>query len=124
MAGTHQDLRGWRESIHFTVEVYRETRGLPDSEKFGLTSQLRRASVSIPSNLSEGAARDSTVEYVRCITIAIASASEVDTQLEISRRLGFLSNDSALRLLTRVNQITRMLLSLRTSIRNRIDEAK
>lgn len=79
MAGSHKDLRVWQQSMEFCVSVYQATGGFPDSEKFGLRSQLRRAAVSIPSNIAEGAARDSSADYAHFLTIAIASASEVDT---------------------------------------------
>lgn len=110
--------------MEFSVNMYHATGGFPDSEKFGLRSQLRRAAVSIPSNIAEGAARESSADYAHFLTIAIASASEVDTQLEISRRLEFLSDPIAEQLVDQVNQISRMLVSLRTSIRKRIPSKK
>ena len=119
-----KDLRVWQQSVEFSVELYQATECFPDSEKFGLRSQLRRATVSIPSNIAEGAARSSSADSAHFLTIAIASASEVDTQLEISRRLGFLTAPAADQLLDRVNEISRMLLCLRTSIRNRTKSRK
>lgn len=110
--------------MEFCVSVYQAKGGFPDSEKFGLRSQLRRAAVSIPSNIAEGAARDSSADYAHFLTIAIASASEVDTQLEIGRRLDYLSDPIADQLVDQVNQISRMLVSLRTSIRKRIPSKK
>lgn len=72
-------------------EVYRITESFPDSERFGLTGQLRRAAVSVPSNIAEGAARGGRVELVRFLAIARGSLAEVDTQIWIARDLGFLA---------------------------------
>jgi len=75
--------------------IYRFSQAFPSTERFALTSQIRRAAVSVPSNLAEGAARRTTQDYVRFLSIARGSLSELDTQLQIAQRLGFatLSND-------------------------------
>ena len=70
--------------------VYRLSRSFPDAERFGLTSQVRRCAVSVPSNIAEGAARRSTAEYLRFLSIARGSLSELDTQMQIATRLGYL----------------------------------
>ena len=85
----HERLDVWQDSMLLVEAIYRLTARLPDSERFGLTSQMRRAAVSIPSNIAEGAARRSTPEYLRFLSIARGSLSELDTQMTIAQRLGF-----------------------------------
>jgi four helix bundle protein len=84
----HEGLEVWRDAMDLVEAVYRFSSRLPDTERFGLISQLRRAAVSIPSNLAEGAARRSTREYLRFLSIARGSLSELDTQQQIAVRLG------------------------------------
>jgi len=74
--------------------IYKITGEFPENEKFGLTSQLRRASISIPSNLAEGAGRKSTKEFIQFLYIALGSSSEIETQLEIAMRLGYMKNQA------------------------------
>jgi four helix bundle protein len=85
----HQRLEVWRDAMKLVEAVYRCSAGFPDSERFGLTLQVRRAAVSVPSNIAEGAARRSTPEYLRFLSIARGSLSELDTQLQLAKRLGF-----------------------------------
>ena len=85
----HQRLEVWRDAMSLVEAVYRISNAFPDSERFGLTLQIRRAAVSVPSNIAEGAARRSTLEYLRFLSIARGSLSELDTQLKIADRLGF-----------------------------------
>jgi four helix bundle protein len=85
----HKDLEAWKVSVDFAVDVYRLTGTFPKEEIYGLTSQLRRASVSIPANIAEGAARNSTKEFIQFLHIALGSASEVETHLILAQKLGF-----------------------------------
>lgn len=85
----HKDLNAWKVGMDFVAQVYALTKGFPKEEIYGLTSQLRRAAVSIPSNISEGAARNSTKEFVQFLYIALGSAAEAETQLLIAQRLGY-----------------------------------
>jgi four helix bundle protein len=96
MPRKHQQLDTWRESIELVEAIYRLTAGFPTEERFGLSSQMRRAAVGIPSNIAEGAARGSTREYLRFLDIARGSLVEIETQLAISRRLGFAGSDDKL----------------------------
>ncbi|MEG3792368.1 four helix bundle protein [Lysobacter sp. CCNWLW3] len=85
----HEGLEVWRDAMDLVEAIYQFSRTFPDSERFGLTAQLRRAAVSVPSNIAEGAARRSTPEYLRFLSIARGSLSELDTQQQIAVRLGF-----------------------------------
>ena len=93
---THKQLKIWENSIDLVIEVYKKTKDLPDEEKFGLVSQLRRAAVSVPSNIAEGAARKSDNEFIQFLYIAMGSLSEVETQLIICKRLDYLEVDDVL----------------------------
>lgn len=86
----HKDLDVWRKSMDLVVRVYQITQLFPDSEKYGLTSQMRRAAVSIPSNIAEGAARKGDRELIQFLYIAIGSLSELETQYLIAIRLEFI----------------------------------
>lgn len=90
----HKDLDVWNESIELAQVVYSITQTFPDSEKYGLVSQMRRAAVSVPSNISEGAARSSQKERRRFFEIARSSLVELDTQLVLVCKLGYLEKDT------------------------------
>jgi four helix bundle protein len=92
----HKDLDVWKKGMELVERVYSMSRAFPDSERFGLTSQLRRAAVSIPSNIAEGAARKSDKELLQFLSIAIGSLAELETQYLIAIRLGFLEKDKSL----------------------------
>ena len=85
-----RELKVWQRGMDIVVAVYRITCGFPKSELYGLTGQVRRAAVSVPSNIAEGHTRASTKEYLNHVSIAQASLAEVETQLEIASRLGYL----------------------------------
>ena len=80
---THRDLAAWQEAMRLVETVYRESADFPKQETFGLTSQIRRAAISIPSNLAEGAARNSPREWLQFLGIACGSLAELETQLEL-----------------------------------------
>ena len=89
---SYKELQIWKVSMDFVVEIYKLTDKFPSSELFGLTSQIRRSSVSIPSNVAEGSCRKNTKEYIQFLYISNGSLSEVETQLEIASMLGYFTN--------------------------------
>jgi len=103
---THKDLEIWQRGIDFVEQVYRMTRDFPKEELYGLTSQIRRAAVSYPSNIAEGAARSSKKEYVKYLYISLASVSEVETQLMIAQRLGYTKVDHELHEIEALRRMT------------------
>lgn len=116
---THEKLEVWKKSVDFVVEIYKQTNSFPSDEKFGLISQIRRASVSIPSNIAEGAARNSEKEFIYFLSNAQGSTSEVETQILISFRLGFIDEKNYLELSAKLDEIGRMITGLRNHLRNK-----
>ena len=106
---THKDLDVWEKSMDLGERVYRRTERFPDSEKYGLTNQIRRCAVSVSSNIVEGAARNTDKEFVQFYYIALGSLSELETQLLIAERLKYSQN---IDILENVVEIRRMLLGL------------
>ena len=113
---SHNDLKVYQEAMDLVVEIYSITNNFPDSERFGLISQIRRCSVSIPSNISEGAARESKKEFKRFLYISLGSAAELETQLEISKRLKFMDDSKDLK--DKIFFIKRMLIKLIQSLKD------
>ena len=96
---THKDLDIWKQGIELVEEVYKATAEFPKEEIYGLTNQMRRASVSIPSNISEGAARGSKKEFIKFLYVALGSLAELETQTIISEKLGYLKKHSLMDLI-------------------------
>lgn len=90
---SYRDLLIWQKGIAFVKHVYQETAGFPDGERFGLINQMRRAAVSIPSNIAEGQARQHTGEFRQFLFISLGSIAEIETQIIISQELGFLAEE-------------------------------
>ena len=116
MIKTHKDLDVWKKAIEFVTEIYSMTGSFPKSERYGLTSQIQRAAVSIASNIAEGAARNHKAEFKQFLYIALSSAAEVDTQLIIPCNLNFIDNQEKDRLITDLSSISRMIQGLIKSI--------
>jgi four helix bundle protein len=92
----HYKLEAWKNAMDLVDEIYKISKGFPSEEKFGLTSQMRRAAISVPSNLAEGAARKSNAEFANFVNIANGSLSELETQLLISKRQDYVDDISNL----------------------------
>lgn len=112
-----KDLEIWKKSREFCSEIYEVTCHFPDEEKFGLTNQLRRASVSVPSNIAEGCSRRSNKDFSRFLEIAIGSLYEVETQLLISNDLGFLSDEKLNTLIVKHNSIVKMTSKFKSTLK-------
>jgi four helix bundle protein len=114
-----RDLRVWQAGMELVEEVYRVTRTFPRQETYGLANQLQRAAVSIPSNIAEGHARHHLKEYVQHLAVAQSSLAELETQLEIAGRLGYLPAEDLSRSLQRAVSLGRQLYALRNALQNR-----
>jgi four helix bundle protein len=113
----HQKLDSWGKSVDLVVEVYKATERFPKEEKYGLTSQIRRAAVSVPANIAEGAGRYSQKEFAHFVSNAQGSASELETELIIAHRLGYLSEALFIQLITDLERIGRLITGLTRRIR-------
>ena len=120
---SHKDLTVWQEAVALAGLVYQVTRGFPEDERFGLTNQMRRASVSIASNIAEGAARQSQKEFVRFLHMASGSASELDTQLEIAELAGLAESATIAPLRTKREKVSKMIYGLIRSIQDKSDHS-
>jgi four helix bundle protein len=109
---SYRDLRVWKEAVEFVKDVYVLTSRFPANEIYGLTNQIRRAAVSIPSNIAEGQGRNSPKEFRQFLGIALGSIGEVETQLIISEKIAYLSQDELVPLETRLDDLRKMLKSL------------
>ena len=113
----HKDLIVWQKSMALVRRLYEVTRAFPQEELFGLTSQMRRAAVSIPSNIAEGYGRIYDKERINFLSIALGSASELETQLIISNDLGFINEADSAGLSSLNNEVILMLSSLIKGLR-------
>jgi four helix bundle protein len=116
----YRDLRVWNVSIDLAVECARIANRLPSAERFGLASQLRRCASSVPSNIAEGNHRLHLRDYVRCISIARGSLAEVQTQLELITRLGYIAESDLTNARELTDHVGRMLTRLFMALRRRI----
>lgn len=113
----HKELDVWKKGMDLVEMVYSISNSFPEAERFGLTSQIRRAAISIPSNIAEGAARKSDKELLQFVSIALGSLAEIETQYLIAIRLGFLKIDKSITCL--INDEKQLLLGFRNYIKNK-----
>lgn len=106
---THKDLEVWKKAVELATDLYVITAKFPKEEIYGLTLQARRSAVSVPSNIAEGAARNSKKEFLQHLYVALGSVAELETQLILAQRIGFLRDAS---LDDRVDKVRRMLVGL------------
>lgn len=112
-----RQLKVWERSHQLALAIYKETKKFPKEELYGLTSQIRRASMSIPTNIAEGCGRNTDAEFARFLQIAMGSASETEYQLLLSRDLGFLTKQQYEPLNTDITEVKRMLASFIKTLR-------
>jgi len=115
---SYKDLELWQVSMNFVSEVYTLTKSFPKEELYGLTSQIRRCAISIPSNIVEGSSRKGTKEFIQFLWIANGSLSEFETQIEIVQKLGYL--DSIELVIEKVKHIRKMIHGLIHSLENKL----
>lgn len=113
------DLKVWQRSHALVLAIYRATASFPSDERFGITSQLRRAAVSVPTNIAEGSKRQGRLDYARFLNIAEGSLGETQYLLMLARDLGYLPQDVAAPLLGEADEIARMLHTLRVKVEPR-----
>jgi four helix bundle protein len=115
----YKELKVWQKAIDLAVEVYKITERLPQNERFGLISQMNRAVVSIPSNIAEGAGRNSLKEFDNFLGIALGSSFELDSQLLISNRLSYIKDLDYERLENHIEHLQNMIVKLKMSFDNK-----
>lgn len=120
MKHNFRELKIWQRGIELSVMINEISNNFPSEERFGLCSQLRRAGVSVPSNIAEGSSRNSPKEFVRYLSIASGSCTEVETQLEIAKRLGFVNEEQLASPLNETREIQKMIHSFSSSIENKL----
>lgn len=118
----HEKLDVWKKAIDFVEVVYKATETFPRAEQFGLTSQIRRAAVSVAANIAEGAGRNSTKEFAHFLSNAQGSASELETELLIAYRLGYLRDEVYSQMRSDLESIGRMIVGLSRSLKRNAKE--
>jgi four helix bundle protein len=106
----------WQKSVDFSVYIYQITDLFPEKEKFGLTSQLQRASISVASNIAEGSAKGSKKEFVRFLLISLGSCAEIKTQIAIANKIGYLNNENYKNIYGKIDEIGFLLVKLKNSL--------
>ncbi|HEX3600881.1 MAG TPA: four helix bundle protein [Lacipirellulaceae bacterium] len=120
---SYRDLIVWKDGIALTLSVYKLTAHFPDSERFGLVSQMRRCAVSVPSNIAEGHARFSTREYIRHLSIALGSLAELETQLHLASELEYVRVEIVHDVFAHTDKLGKQLRCLAKSLRQRLNRS-
>jgi len=115
----YKELKVWQKSYQSCLEIYKTTKEFPGEERYGLTSQMRRAAVSVPSNIAEGYGRKTIPDYLRSLYIAYGSNCELETQLFLSGDLGYIRNEKFERIKYDIGEVERMLKALIISLENK-----
>jgi four helix bundle protein len=113
----HRSLRAWQQAIELVSTIYRLTTTFPDTERYGLTSQMRRAAVSVPANIAEGAARSGTKELIYFLSVATGSLSELDTLVELAVKLGYVGD--ATKIQEQIDDVAGLIMGLSASLKRR-----
>jgi four helix bundle protein len=116
----YKELKLWQKSIDLVTSVYLLTRSFPQEEKFGLVSQINRSAVSIPSNIAEGAGRNSDKEFIQFLSIAQASSYELETQLIISKNLNYLTIEELNHLSEQIEEVQKMNYSIQLKFKQKV----
>jgi four helix bundle protein len=119
MLRNYRDLLVWQKSYQICLQVYRATRKFPSDERYGLTAQMRRAAVSVPSNIAEGYSRSTTGDYLRSLRFAYASNSELETQMMLACDLEYIEHDEYGKLAEGIREVERMMKALMKSLERR-----
>jgi four helix bundle protein len=119
MLKSYKELKVWQKAYNLCIEIYKITRTFPKEELYGLTSQIRRAAVSVPSNIAEGYGRKTTPEYLRSLYIAYGSSCELETQILLSGDLGLMKVEALNKLLADLGEVERMLKALIKAVENK-----
>ena len=113
----YRELKIWQKSIDLSEDIYQLVKGFPDDEKFGLTSQLKRASVSVASNIAEGTSRRTTVDFSRFLSMSLGSLFEIETQLIIAERIKIISEETCIEYKHKITELIKMIMAFKNHIK-------
>lgn len=115
----HRNLDVWKRSLQLAKSIYETTQNFPNNEQYGIVAQMRRAAMSIASNIAEGAARNSKKEFLQFLNVAQGSASELDTQVELAKELGYIDHNTYQSIMTEITVISKQLYGLAKTVKNK-----
>lgn len=115
----YRKLLVWEKAHHLTLDIYKVVESFPKYEVFGLASQMRRSAYSIPTNIAEGAGRNSDADFAYFLNVALGSSNELDYQLLLSKELGYLQKEEYIKLYTAIGEIKGMLIALTNKVRTK-----